>query len=66
MAPLGQLFDVIFWGLYSELSPKWLLEASGFHFGSIFKGLGEISKGFLESLGEFVWPKIVFSLDHVF
>ena len=66
MAPLGPLFDVIFWGLYSELSPKWLLEASGFHFGSIFKGLGEISGGFGEGSGEFAWPKFVFVLDHVF
>ena len=70
LAPLGPLFDVIFWGLYSELSPKWLLEASGFHFGSIFKGLVETLGGFgrvyHHHLGEFIWPKIVFSLDHVF
>ena len=67
---LGPLHGAIFWGLYSELSPKLLLEASGLHFGSIFKGLVEISEGFggvyHHHLGEFIWPKIVFSLDHVF
>ena len=66
LAPLGPLFGVIFPGLYSELSPKWLLEASGFHFGSIFKGSGEISGGFGEGWGEFAWPKFVFLLHHVF
>ena len=51
LAPLGPLFGVIFWGLYSERSPKVLLEASGFHFGSILKGLGGVWGGFWEGFG---------------
>ena len=52
--------------MYSERSPKGLLEASGFYFGCILKGLGGVWGGFWEVLGEFGGLKIVFLLDRVF
>ena len=65
-APLGSLFDVIFGGSYSELSPKWLLEASGFHFGGFGEGLGEFIIIIWESLyGQKLYFRWIMFFDFV-
>mgnify|MGYP005689350689 CR=1 FL=1 len=48
LASLGSLFGIIFASLYSERSPKGLLEASGLHLSFILKGLGGVWEGFWE------------------
>ena len=58
LVSLQPLFGVFFWCLYSECSPKGVLEAPGLDFGSIFKGLGEVWGGFGEGLEN---PKLEFS-----
>ena len=60
LAPLGALLGVIFWGLYLEHAPTWLLEASGLHFVAPFSRVWE------RVLGEFLGPQIAFLLGWVF
>ena len=54
LASLGPLFGVFFWCLYSECSPKGVLEAPGLDFGSILNGLGGVWGGFWEGFRK-VW-----------